>query len=527
MPIDPIRGDDVEIHVETHDESGATNYVASELGRHRAVLSYLGDDAVRVERIELLDKDLASARFEAVVHHPGSCRTAHVTGRVDELDAITVRPSAYRPITTQAEFDEAVESALRDPEVRRLVEEEGLTPYRPMPPYADTQFPDGQWERVITVGLRAARSDLAHRIIGVRAGDGSVIHQLDGVAHPTSDNCEPAPPDQTCPVSTGRDQVRVRVVRAGTTLWDLIVVRPKASSGTNGSGVELRYVDRLGKRVLYRAHVPILNVEYGVDGVHTGCGPTYRDWQNSEACFHADGNEPVGPGWRVCTASPTTILESGHDGGNFRGVALWYRDGDLRIVSQLQAGWYRYISDWHLLDNGIIRPRFGFAATANPCTCKPHTHHAYWRFDLDILTAGNNVVEEYNDPPIIGNDNWHTKMYEIRRARDAAHKRRWRVRRNGTYTGYDIVPGANDGTADAYGAGDVWVLRYHGNELDDGHGFGTNPVSTRADLDSFVNGERVDGQDVVVWYGGHFLHDETQPAPGGHVVGPELRPFNW
>jgi hypothetical protein len=33
--------------------------------------------------------------------------------------------------------------------------------------------------------------------------------------------------------------------------------------------VELRYVDYKGKRVLYRAHVPILNVKY--DG--NACGP--------------------------------------------------------------------------------------------------------------------------------------------------------------------------------------------------------------------------------------------------------------
>jgi Cu2+-containing amine oxidase len=129
--------------------------------------------------------------------------------------------------------------------------------------------------------------------------------------------------------------------------------------------------------------------------------------------------------------------------------------------------------------------------------------------------------------PIIGNSNWHTKRFEIRRPRDPAHKRRWRVRHTGTSTGYDIYPGPNDSTADAYGAGDLWVLRYHGNELDDGHGFTTNPVYSRADLDSFVNGEPVDGQDVVIWYGGHFLHDEAHPAPGGHVVGPDLVPVNW
>lgn len=178
------------------------------------------------------------------------------------------------------------------------------------------------------------------------------------------------------------------MIQGATTLWDFTLVRPRASSGLNGSGVELRFVDYRGRRVLYRAHVPILNVQYGSGGAAVGCGPTYRDWQNAETCFQATGTDPVGPGFRVCSAPPQTILESGVDGGNFRGVALWYDGWELRLVSQLQAGWYRYISDWRLRNDGSIGPRFGFAATANPCTCNVHTHHAYWRLDFDIGTAG-------------------------------------------------------------------------------------------------------------------------------------------
>jgi hypothetical protein len=37
----------------------------------------------------------------------------------------------------------------------------------------------------------------------------------------------------------------------------------------------------------------------------------------------------------------------------------------------------------------------------------------------------------------------------------------------------------------------------------------------------------VDGQDVVIWCAGHFLHDEANPDPAGHFVAPELVPFNW
>ena len=46
-------------------------------------------------------------------------------------------------------------------------------------------------------------------------------------------------------------QVWVNVYLGRTLLWRFLAVRPAASSGTNGSGIELRYVDYKGKRVLY------------------------------------------------------------------------------------------------------------------------------------------------------------------------------------------------------------------------------------------------------------------------------------
>ena len=77
-------------------------------------------------------------------------------------------------------------------------------------------------------------------------------------------------------------------------LWRFLVVRPSASSGMRSSGVEVRFVDYLGKRVLYRGHVPILNVLYD----NNVCGP-YRDWQWQEGMFEAKGANPV-PGFRLC-----------------------------------------------------------------------------------------------------------------------------------------------------------------------------------------------------------------------------------
>src|SRR5664280_49369 len=65
-----------------------------------------------------------------------------------------------------------------------------------------------------------------------------------------------------------------------------------------------------------------------------------------------------------------------------------YRRGEL------PAGWYRYVSDWRLRDDGTIGPRFGFAGTRNPRTCMRHQHHVYWRLDFDIDGAGRDVIEQ-------------------------------------------------------------------------------------------------------------------------------------
>jgi hypothetical protein len=296
-------------------------------------------------------------------------------------------------------------------------------------------------------------------------------------------------------------------------LWSLIAVRPAASSGTMGSGIELRSVAYLEKRVLRRAHVPILNVRYSRDQ----CGP-FRDWQNEEGRFEARGDD-VAPGFRLCPQPARTFLDTGDDRGNFLGVAVYVEGEEVVLVSELEAGWYRYISEWRLAADGTIRPRFGFGAVDNSCVCTAHHHHAYWRLDFDVASAANNAVREHNDPPVVGTRNWHTLRHEIRRPRDPAHKRRWRVVNLQSGEGYTLIPGPHDGRADSFGVGDLWALRRRGGQLDDGS------TQARADLDRLVNRESIRDADVVLWYAAHFRH--APGHEGAHIVGPDLVPVGW
>ena len=198
------------------------------------------------------------------------------------------------------------------------------------------------------------------------------------------------------------------------------------------------------------------------------------------------------------------MLETGVDHGNFRGVAVYVDGDEVVLVSELEAGWYRYVSRWRLHADGTIRARFGFGAVENSCVCERHHHHVYWRLDFDIGGAGSDVVLEHNDPPLPGHDSsWHILKHEIRRRRNAAHKRRWRVRNQDTNEGYILIPGSGDGEADSYGVGDFWALRYRSGQLDDS----AVATGTRAHIDSFVNHESIVGTNVVVWYAAHFSHD--------------------
>jgi hypothetical protein len=299
----------------------------------------------------------------------------------------------------------------------------------------------------------------------------------------------------------------------------------------NGSGVELRQVEYRGVSVLHRAHVPIVNVAFDD-------GEAARLWLDQESGFEAEGDDAV-PGFRVCASAPATVVERGDGGGAFRGVALWVDGDEVAVVSQLEAGWYRYVSEWRLAANGTIRPRLAVTAVRNPSTCRAHTHHAYWRLDFDVVGADDNRVQEFNHPTLEGQlAPWQTVRYEVKRPRDPAHERQWRVRAIRSAHGYAIVPGPHDGTADDFGAGDVWILAYHDDELEDGEGFTTDPARARAQLDRFVSRELVERDDVVIWYGAHLRHadetgddtgDETGDGTGDGIVrvGPDLEPFSW
>jgi Cu2+-containing amine oxidase len=201
----------------------------------------------------------------------------------------------------------------------------------------------------------------------------------------------------------------------------------------------------------------------------------------------------------------------------------WQGIPRLTLESFYRIGNYRLIQKWIFAQNGWIYPRLLSSGLQYPAD---HRHHVYWRFDFDIDGSTNDLVLEYNsNTPNLGyGPGWHKKTVEIMRRKNPSFSRSWAIADKQSWRGYHIIPGANDGTVDSFSNQDLWIMRYRYNE--DKHG---NQGSAYGDdLIGYINGEAIDGQDVVLWYCAHLNHHAAEGGDEWHWAGPYLAPFrNW
>jgi hypothetical protein len=261
-------------------------------------------------------------------------------------------------------------------------------------------------------------------------------------------------------------------------------------------GIVISQARYRGHQVFHKASLPSLRVRY--DGP---CGP-YKDPLNYNNAKPTSGC----PTTRVCTRS---YVASG-----FRG---------LEVQSYHTIGAYKLTHRWVFWEDGLVYPRLYSAGLQ--CDYN-HWHHAYWRFDFDIDGSGSDLVLEYNAGNVdIGwGLGWTPFWSETSRIKDSPYlARSWAVLDKSSNRGYHIIPGPNDGLADAFSTRDLWVLRYQGSE--DRNGRQGSAYSD--DLSPYLNGENVDGQDVVVWYTGHLFHVAHAGGDEWHYIGPTLTPFRW
>jgi hypothetical protein len=311
-------------------------------------------------------------------------------------------------------------------------------------------------------------------------------------------------------------------------VWQFCWLRPNDSSGTNGSGLEIRNVYYNGHEVMKRGHVPMLNVQY----TQTSCGCNcYRDWEDQQDSFIADNiitphvyAEPTQPVQTVCDVGGGADVCSPGQPNCFDGVAAEKLIDRLILTTQFAAGWYRYTMKWRFYIDGRIELAFGFSAVSAGCVSCTHKHHAYWRLDFDIDGAPNIVTE--GPAPTAGRPGPRPRIValptETMRLRNYPGIS-WSVTDPAAQRGYRLVPGVESSLpADTFSKGDLWALKYKANEIDDGQGLLTCPVS----FAPWLNGESLDG-DVVLWYRSGWLHVGGDLADCD-LVGPTLYPVgDW
>jgi hypothetical protein len=496
-------------------DQAAIDLATSRSIKHPAVQKYLKRAQYRILSFEYIDEDtkatpdvLPPRRYRVVIFDYTGNRAIEVKGSF-EGDDMEVAELATPPDPNEEEFNAAVKIlSAKDAKVREAINNRTVEVYPPMPPLVNSKG-----ERTVGVGLKYRDGSEGHEIVGVNMIKQTVAHfpnQAPEASMAAPLACGPPSSGQGGTSKGLAGQSEIVISRQGTEVWRFTVIRPSASSGTRGSSIEVINVDYRGKRVLRRMHTPILNVQYD----RNRCGP-YRDWSYSENMFMANGTD-VATAIRVCSTPPTTIIDTGVDTGNFRGVAIYDNREEVTLVTELDAGWYRYLAEYTFQDNGTIRPRYAFGATTSTCVCNDHNHHVYWRFDFDIRTPENNFIVENRNGAI----SQHSK--ELKLARLFGQDHTWTIQNSVTGESATIVPGPRDGNYNKYGRLDVALLRFNNGQIDDGVNC-TQGCATEININPFINDESVMNEDVVVWYGVHFEHfDDLNTLSGPHVFGPNI-----
>lgn len=303
-------------------------------------------------------------------------------------------------------------------------------------------------------------------------------------------------------------------------VWDFCYSRPSAHATANGDGLQIYNVKYRGVKVVKRADIPILNVQYEPGGCG-GAKLCYRDWFWEESPFTCSPRTADG----VCSGTlepPETVCNHpGHDAGSFRGVAVWDRGTSLKLVAAAKAGWYRYIPTWEFSADGTLRAGIEITATDSECVAHTHRHHAYFRFDLDVVAPTRNFVDRVTAAGLV------RIKTEAAFTDQGGARSRFRVGRLGSKATVDVWRNPEDGVAagDPFAIGDAWVLRAKGGEVDDGPIDNSGEGDCRAGIGAFLNAEPVEASDLVLWMHAMTVH---QGEPGGvafdcSIIGPTLK----
>jgi hypothetical protein len=276
-------------------------------------------------------------------------------------------------------------------------------------------------------------------------------------------------------------------------------------------GLALENVHYRGTKIIHRASLPVVRVEYNGDE----CGPFDDMIPNDNSC---DVEFP----------SPDCLLKISDCDNDRLCLRSFTTQGVewLEIAVLARIGAYRLYQAWYLGRDGSIDPRLSSKGIATPVN---HRHHPYWRIDFEVNGKSKNEVWVFEDdgPAVKQGNQWFYKKAapphkltvegawkKSENAFPDVMNRRWFVKDPVSGQGVWVIPGQHDGRADDFSKADI-ALRLWKNEEDIGWEFGGGGGL------GYDNNENVEN-DVVFWYIAHLPHD-VDVDDVYHSAGPRLK----
>lgn len=299
-----------------------------------------------------------------------------------------------------------------------------------------------------------------------------------------------------------------------------------------GTGLRIAHAHFDGKDVLFRGEVPFTLTSYGRGrtAVKNGISP-------------AGGGAPFTP--LVPTAPDVTAADlppsavAGNDSqydalSNPSGAvqvdhypATTIESAHVSVWAKFQAGHYQYIHRWSFYEDGLIQAdvSIGGKPAGGELFNLPHTHNHYFRLDVDAVNADDNTVQRHLRT---GSDrgDWTPITTEVVQTIDAGGSAIWRVvggtpKGAGRLRSYELITASDRGPDGVTSSGDVWVVRYKGNQ-ENGYEVGVTDEALRS---HYVNGESVEGTDVALWYCLRHHYDPRDAGEEHRLLPYRLRGF--
>jgi hypothetical protein len=509
-----------KVSVEVRPLDPAPSFAAAQMSQELKMPGALSK-AVSKEGFQVLSQILSpnSSNYVVELFNYKTNEARRFTARLGSQSNGKMDVLKHAPMLTEAETERAFAIVSKSEAFSEGLKRKEIELYESMPGIISNTDKNSEFfGRSVTVGLRPLNSKFKHEIVAVNLRT-EKIQRFETLApescrETTSAFC--GYPNGSGPRSRRGDAGTAEVIirdSENTEVWKFNVTRPTASSASNGSGMDLHNLTYKGRLIFNQFHMPLQNVLYD----NNACGP-YRDWQHTENPFQATGTN-LAPGILLASKNPQSIVDRKADGGNFVGVAIFTdpKTQVTRLVTQMSAGWYRYVQEFFFHLDGTFEPRWTFTATNSSCVCKAHRHHIYFRMDVGLGDETNNTFQVRE----LGSESqeWKDITEEQKLFRTAGQS--WRILNSDLKTAIEITAGPNDETAqgDPYAKGDIWALVKKDSEIDDGE----QRRDTSVNLDAFIGPEVLTGQDLVFWYGSHYRHDTGESEAHSRMVGPTIR----